>query len=177
MVVPDDDVGVLAGFERSDAAVDAQLLRGIDRDERERLVLGQAAPLHGLGGLGVQPPRELGAVGVDRDEDALAGHHGGVVRDRVLGLDLVGPPVGEGRRAGAVRGDLLRDLVALEHVLERRDLEAHLVGDADQHQDLVRAIAVRVDEPLALEHLDERLELQVAPRRERRPGRAAFFLS
>ena len=27
MVVPDDDVGVLAGFERADAVVDAELLR------------------------------------------------------------------------------------------------------------------------------------------------------
>ena len=65
-----------------------------------------------------------------------------------------------------MRGDLLRDLVALEHVLEGRDLEAHLVGEADHHQDFVGAIAVRVDEALALEDLDERVELQVAPRRQ-----------
>ena len=73
-----------------------------------------------------------------------------------------------------MRGDLLRHLVALEHVLERRDLEAHLLGQADQHQDLVGAIAVRVDEALALEHLDQRLELQIAPRRQR--GSAGLVL-
>ena len=66
--------------------------------------------------------------------------------------------------AGAVRGHLLRDLVALEHVLERRDLEAHLLGEADHHQDFVRAVAVDVHEPLAVEDLDERVELQIAPR-------------
>ena len=66
-----------------------------------------------------------------------------------------------------MRGDLLRDLVALEHVLERRDLEAHLVGEPDEHQDFVGAVAVRVHQPLAFEDFDERIELQIAPRRER----------
>ena len=106
----------------------------------------------------------LGAVGVDRDEHAALVHERGVVRNRVLGFDLVGPPVGERRRAGAVRGDLVGDLVAFEHVLEGRDLEAELVGDPQQHQDFVGAIGVRVDQPLALEDLDQRLELQIAAR-------------
>ena len=167
VVVPDDDVGVLAGFERADAAVDAQLLRRVDRHHRERFVLGQPAPLHRLGRLGVEAARVLGAVGVDRDEHALAHHDRGVVRDGVGRLDLVGPPVGEGRAAGAVRGHLLRHHVALEHVLEGRDLEAHLLGETDHHQDFVGAVAVRVHEALALEDLDERLELQIAARRQR----------
>ena len=171
VMVPDDDVGVLADLERADAVVDAQLLRGVDRDERERFVFGQPAPLDRLRRLGVQVPRQLGVVGVDRRDDAFARHQRGVVRDRVDRFDLVAPPVGEGRRAGAVRGDLLRHLVALEHVLERGDLEAELVGDAEQHQDLVGAIRMRVDEALAFEDLDERLELQVAPRRRRRSRR------
>ncbi len=66
-----------------------------------------------------------------------------------------------------MRGDLLGDHVAFEHVLERGDLEAHLFGEPDEHQDLVGAIAVGVHEPLAFEDLDQGFELQIAPRRQR----------
>ena len=76
-----------------------------------------------------------------------------------------------------MRGDLFRDLVALEHVLERRDLEADLLREPDEHQDLVGAVAVRVHQPLAFEDLDQRLQLQVAPRRQRRRALVAFALS
>ena len=65
-----------------------------------------------------------------------------------------------------MRGDLFCHLVTFEDVLTGRDLEAHFVSQADEHQDLVGAIAVSMDEPLAFEHLDERIELKIAPRRE-----------
>ena len=175
IVAPDHDVGVLADLERADAVVDAQLARRVDRDHRERLVVGDVAPAGRLGRLGVQASRHLGAVRVERHRHALVRHDIGVVRNRVLGFDLVAPPVGEGRAACAVRGHLLGDLVSLEHVLERGDLEAHLVGHADDHQDLVRAIRVAVHEPLALEHFLERVELQVALRRKQ-VGRARRLL-
>ena len=42
VVRPDDDVGVLADFERADAVVDAELLRGIERHHRERLVVAES---------------------------------------------------------------------------------------------------------------------------------------
>ena len=63
-------------------------------------------------------------------------------------------------------GDLLRHLVAFKDVLERRDLEAHLVGQPNQHQDFVGAVAVGVDETLAFQHFHERVELKIAPRRQ-----------
>src|SRR5947207_1584182 len=72
MMVPDHDVGVLAGLERADAAVDSKLLRWIDRHQRERLVVAQSAPLHRLRRLGIQAAGVLGAVRVDGDDDALA---------------------------------------------------------------------------------------------------------
>ena len=167
VAVPDDQIGVLARLNRAHAIGDAQLARRVHRHQRQRLVVGQAAPLDRLGGLGVEAAGMLGAVGVDRHQHALAGHQGGVPRRGAAGLDLVAPPVGEGGRPGAVRGDLLGDLVALQHVLQRRDAEADFLGQPQQHQDLVGAIAVRVDQAPALEHLHQRFELQVAPRRNR----------
>ena len=146
----------------------AQLLRRIDGDQRERFVVGQPAPVHRLGRFGVQTPRVLGAVGIDRHQHAAPEHERGVVGNGVFRFDLVAPPVGERRGAGAVRRDLVRHLVAFEHVLEGRDLEAELVGEANEHQDLVGAIAVRVHETLALEDFDQRLELQIAARRAAR---------
>ena len=57
--------------------------------------------------------------------------------------------------------DLVGDLVALEHVLERGDPDAELLGGAHHLQDLVLAVGVAVDLPLALEDLGDRLELQI----------------
>ena len=64
-----------------------------------------------------------------------------------------------------MRGNFLGHLVALEHVLERRDLETELLGNAQHHQDFVGAVRVRVHEAFAFENLDQRLELQVTARR------------
>ncbi len=111
-------------------------------------------------------PDLLRAVRVDGDDDPFLCHERGVVGDRVVGFDFVGPPVREGGGARAVRGDLLRDLVALQHVLEGGDPEAELLREPDELEDLVGPIRVGVDEALPLQDLDERLELQVAPRRD-----------
>ena len=67
-----------------------------------------------------------------------------------------------------MRRHLVGDLVAFEHVLERGDVEAELVGQAHQHQDLVLPVGVAVDQPLAAQDLGEGFELQVAPRRQPR---------
>src|SRR5215204_4966993 len=58
--------------------------------------------------------------------------------------------------------NLFRDLVTLEHVLEGLDLETKLISKIDQHQDLARDVAVRVNVAFAFEDLDERLELQIS---------------
>ena len=142
MLVPDHDVGVLADFERADAVVDLELLRRIDRHKRKRFVFGEPAPVHALRRFGVEAARVFGAVGVDRHQHAALVHDGGVIGNGVFGLDLVGPPVGERRAADAVLRHLVGDLVAFEHVLERRDLEAHLLGQTHQHQRFVGAIGM-----------------------------------
>ena len=63
--------------------------------------------------------------------------------------------------------DLERCFVALENMLEGGDLEAHFLGDPDQHDDLVLSIRMGVDQTFALENLDQGLQLQVAARRHR----------
>src|SRR5581483_2546699 len=136
VAVPDDEVAVLPDLDRARAPVDPELLRRVDRDERERLLLGEAAVAHALRGLEEEVPDELARVRVDRRHDPGPGADRGVRGDRVHDLDLVGPPVGERRAAGAVLLDLGRDLVALEDVLERRDLDAELVADAEERDDL-----------------------------------------
>ena len=124
--------------------VDAELPSRVAGDELEGLGGIDAAVADRLRRLGVEAAGQLRRVGVEGD------------------LDLVRPPVTEAPRPGSVGGDRLRDLVALQHVLEGPDGEAEILGEADEHQDLVLAITVAVDEALAVEDLDERVELEVA---------------
>src|SRR6476659_1106749 len=165
MPVPDRDVRIFADFERADAILNAELNRRIDRDESQRLFFGQVAPVHRLRGFDIQPSRALVGIRIHRNDNARASHDRGVVRNRVVSLDLIGPGIGEDLVARAVRGDLFRDLVAFERVLERPDLKTKLVREIDQHQDLADDVAVSVHVTLAFEHFDERLELQIASRR------------
>ena len=58
--------------------------------------------------------------------------------------------------------DLVRHLVPFEYVLQRPDFEPELVGDVEQHRDLVGAIAVRVNQYLPGEHIREYIQCKVA---------------
>ena len=109
----------LPGSSEPTHLVDAELLRGIDRDELQRLVLRRAAVFHGLGRFEVQPARVVGRIGVEGNEHAAFAHDAAGVRDRVIDLELVGPPIGEGGSARAVLRDFVGDLVAFEDVLQR----------------------------------------------------------
>src|SRR6476620_8343005 len=64
-------------------------------------------------------------------------------------------------------GDLPRYLVRFERMLQCANLEAHLVGHSDEHQNLVRPIAMRVYIALAFENFDQRLQPQVFSRSDR----------
>ena len=59
-------------------------------------------------------------------------------------------------------GDLGGDLVALEDVLERLHLDAVALGRAQEHQDLVAAVAVAVDLDRSVQDPRQGLEPQVA---------------
>src|SRR5205823_5430995 len=56
------------------------------------------------------------------------------------------------------------DLVSLQDVLERLDLEAESVRDTEQHQDFVGPVAVAVNLDVALEDVGEGFEPQVPAR-------------
>ena len=164
MAAPDREVGVLAGLERPDPAIDTELLGRVDRHHVQGIDLGHAAVAHGLGGLEIESAGEFVAVGVERRHHAAPPQDRAVVGDAVDDLVLVSPPVGERRCAGAVSGDFVRHLVALENVLQRCDPEPEPFRQVEQHEDFVGAVGVGVHLPLAVEDLENRLELQVAAR-------------
>ena len=155
---------VLADLDRAQATFESELARGVERDHRQRLSLADPAILHHLGGLEVQMAVQLLAVALDADIDPGLGQQGGVERNRIVGLDLVGPPVRERGGTGAVVADLGGDLVALEDVLERLDLDAVALGGAQQHQDLVAAVAMTVNLDRSLDDLGQGLEPQIPAR-------------
>ena len=72
MGIPDREIGVLADFDRADAFLDAELNRGIERDELERLIFSQVAPVHRFRGFDVQAAGAFVRIGVHRDDDAGA---------------------------------------------------------------------------------------------------------
>ncbi len=73
-------------------------------------------------------------------------------------------------------GDLGGDLVAFQHVLERLDPHAVLLGRAQEHQDLVAAVAVAVDLDRAVEDTRQRLQPQVDARGRAELGRVLRLL-
>src|SRR5215475_12284488 len=95
-------------------------------------------------------------VGIDRNEYAAAGHERGVVRNSVVGVNFVSPPVGERGSSGARGGDFVGDLVALQDMLESSNLESEFLGHTEKHDNFVFAIAVRVNVAFAFEDFDER---------------------
>ena len=113
-----------------------------------------------LGGFLIEVRGFFGVIGVDGDDHAAARHQRRVVGNGVVGFHFVGPPIGEGGSTRAGSGDFVGDFVAFQDVLEGADLEAEFLGHAQQHQDFVFAIAMRMDVALAFEHFDERIEPQ-----------------
>ena len=82
-----------------------------------------------------------------------------------VGFHFIGPPIGERGGADAGGGDFIGNFVAFENVLQRAHLEAKFFRDAKQHQDFVFAVAMRVNVALAFQNFDQRIEPQIAARR------------
>ena len=62
--------------------------------------------------------------------------------------------------------DLFGNFVAFEHVLKSFDLKTEFIRDVDEHHNFIGAITMRVNVAFAFEHFDQRIELQVTPRRD-----------
>src|SRR5215475_10416230 len=65
--VEDRQVAVLADVDAAYAVIHLDLYGRVERDEAQRLFVGQASIFDGLRGLLVKAARQVGAVGVDRD--------------------------------------------------------------------------------------------------------------
>src|SRR5687767_3481905 len=75
-------------------------------------------------------------------------------------------PPGESRMmmlAGARGGDLVRHLPRLAHVMQHH-AKAELARKPQRREDVVGAVGVKVDHAAAVQHLRQRLELQVSRR-------------
>ncbi len=165
IVIVDGEIGVLADVNGTGAVINAQLNGGIQSDQLQRVVRGKAAELHALGGFLIELARFLGVVGIDGNDHAALGHQRGVVGNGVVRLHFVSPPIGKRGAARAGCGDLVGDFVTFQDVLEGADFEAEFIRDANEHQDFIGAIAVGVDVALAFEDFNERIEADVAARR------------
>src|SRR6202007_2485972 len=63
-------------------------------------------------------------------------------------------------------GQFIGDFVAFENVLKGTDFKAKLFRNAQEHQDFILAVAVRMNVALAFQYLDERFEAQIAAWRD-----------
>ena len=171
MTVPDHEIRILARLQRTHLIVNTELPRRVDRDERQRILLAQATVFHGLCGFRVEPARQFVAVGVERRHDTGTVHQRAVIRNGVVDLELVGPPVTERGSPRTQFGDLLRDLVSLQHVLKGCDVEIEFLGEPHKGQDLVLTVGVYVYEPVSVQYLKRSVEPEIAPHRRVLPAR------
>src|SRR6266849_5158135 len=165
IVVVNHEVGILSNVDRAGAFVDAELDRRIQGHELQCLIMREAAILHALRRFLIQVRGLFGVVGIDGDHHAAARHQRRVVGNRVVGFHFISPPIGERGSARARCGNFIRNFIALQYMLESPDLEPELLCHAQQHEDFVFAVAMRVHVALAFQNFDERVEAEIAARR------------
>ena len=152
MAVKDGQIGLSADFNRADSVGQPQFPRGIPRNGLQRGFRRHAAVANRLGGFLRQMPNQLMIVAFDHSIGAGFVQQGGISRRRIVGFDLVGPPIGERAAACTVRHDLRRDFVSFQDMLQRPDSHAVLCCNPEQHQDLIRTITMAVDKNLVIDN-------------------------
>src|SRR5439155_6718810 len=149
---PDGQVGVLADLDRAHAVVDGQDFRRVDGHGLERGLVGHPVVVDDRRLLDVIALLDHRVVGVQADGDAVLPQHVGVLRDRVPHFDLGAPQVRKGDHADVAPGNLGRNHVGVERVVQRRDLEVKLVRDAEERLEVIHLVGVDVQPHLAGEH-------------------------
>ena len=92
MPVEQRKICILAHFDRAETVIETELARrGVEGNHGQGLGLAEPAVLHHLGRFQVEVADQLLAVALDADAHSCLGQKGGVERDRVVRLDLVGP--------------------------------------------------------------------------------------
>ena len=157
----------LTFFDRADVALDAELDRGVERYQPQRVVRAQPAEAQRLGRLQGEMPYHFGGIRVDRCDHAALGHARGVKGGRIVGFDLVSPPIRERRSSTAVAVHLRDHAITLEHVLQYADAVAIVLRHGQQAQNLVCPIAVAVDPNLAVMDGGQCFQPKIAPYRAR----------
>ena len=140
------------------------MLGRIEGDEIKRIGFGHATVVNSLGGLGIEPARQLVAIRVECRHHARAMHQRGVGWNGVIHFHLVGPPIGERRAASTDTRNRISNFVAFQHVLKRGDGEAVLLREAHEHQNFIGAVGVDMHHTFLVENFDQRVELQIAAR-------------
>ena len=92
---------------------------------------------------------------------------GDVFWNSVVGLHFETPPVRPHRRANPFLGEQVSDFVGLDGVVEGGDVVTKLVRHIEHGSHLVGAIAVHVNDDVALQRGGQGIEPQVALRRLR----------
>src|SRR5262249_23336411 len=155
MLAEDYEIRVLADVDGSGPLADSKLNGRIQCRCSQRLFLAEPPILHCLCGIKVQPPGALVRIRIDCHHHAPLGHQRSVVWNRIIGFQLVGPEVRKGGTAGLMGSYLIGNLVTLEDMLESLYMESQLIAEAEEHQDLIVAVTVRVHHPLSIEYLDQ----------------------
>ena len=114
----------------------------------------------------IQVSSQLAIIRIERHDNAGLVHESAVVGNRIVDLELVRPPVRKSRPHSSVTSHRIGHLVSLQDVLESPNAHVELVQCANQRQDFVLSVAVTMDPAFPVEYFGDRVQLQVAPRRD-----------
>ena len=160
---PNGEVRIFTHLEGSDPFVDAQLLGRVEANEFESLGFGQASVFDGLGRFQVHAAGMIGGVRVETYDAPAFVHKSAGVGDGVIDFELVGPPIGKGRRPSSVPGNFVGYLVAFQNVLEAADPHAEALHGAQENKNFVLSVRVAMNESFAFDDFHDRLQFQVPP--------------